>query len=134
MIRYCKIKNTNTKEIHGLIKSFCEETGADAEAYDTILDRLPKMHVFAAVADGVEGIVGIVGFYLIADNKAVGDFTYIVPSHRNSSLGGRLHHMAMDYARSIGIKTVAVFTKPETANRFKKLGYKEAMYVLEKAL
>jgi GNAT superfamily N-acetyltransferase len=134
MIRYCKINDKHTEEIYGLIRSFCEESNAPKDAVEIIIDRLDNMHLFAAVEDNAAGIVGLVGYYTLPGYKAVGDFLYVKPSHRNTSIAGRLHHMAMNHGRENGVKTVAVFTKPETAKRYRKLGYKEALYVLEKPL
>lgn len=129
-MKYLKIKRPDTKEIHDLVRLFCEETGADSEALETIINRLPKMHIFAALTDR---IVGIGGYFTIGD-KAIFDFLYVAAPYRDQSIAGRLHRMATKHAKSIGMKRVVIFTHPDTADRYLKLKYQEKFRVLERGI
>jgi len=130
-IRYKVIKRTNTDEIKALLHLFCDETGADDEARDILIQRLPNMHICAAMNE--TGIVGVGGYYVIGA-KAIFDFMYVVSEYRNMSIAGRIHRIGLKHAKERGIGKAVVFVNPDRTHLYKKIGYKEVFIVLEKEI
>jgi N-acetylglutamate synthase-like GNAT family acetyltransferase len=124
---YRLLHNDEQAITHDLIRQFCIETNAGVAAWKEIIART-NMNI--AVAEN-GSLAGCAGYYVLGD-KAIFDFLYVLPEYRNGMVGGRLHKMGTEHAKAQGVKTIVIFTYPETAQRYLKIGYKTKFHVVEK--